>query len=302
MNKVLISGISGFIGKNLQEYLKPNFDIKGISRTTYYDLTYDSVSENDFNQCSIFIHLAGKAHDLKNKSSANVYFEANRDLTIKLFDFFIKSSCEKFIYFSSVKAAADIVDGMLTEEIIPTPKTPYGRSKLEAEEYILSQKLPQNKKVYIFRPCMVHGPYNKGNLNLLYKFVLKGLPFPLGAFHNKRSFTSIENLCFIVQKCIEKDIPGGIYNISDDEALSTIDLVKLIAEVTSKPSRVLNVNKRLIYVLAKIGDLLGLPLNTHRLNKLTENYVVSNKKIKQTLSIDLPKTAIDGLINTIKSF
>lgn len=302
MNTLLVSGISGFIAKNLQEYLQSDYRINGISRSSTYHTTYDSVTQSDFNQCSTFIHLAGKAHDLKNESSSNVYFEVNRDLTIKLFDLFLKSSCEKFIYFSSVKAAADIVDNVLTEDVVSSPKTPYGRSKLEAEQYLLSKKLPKNKKVYILRPCLVHGPSNKGNLNLLYKFVSKGLPFPLGAFENRRSFTSIENLCFIVKQCIEKDIPNGIYNTADDEPLSTVDLVRLIGNVISKPARIWNMNKRLIVALARTGDVLGLPFNSHRLNKLTEDYVVSNQKIKQALSIELPTTAIKGLTKTIKSF
>lgn len=302
MNKVLVSGITGFVGKNLQEYLKSTYEIHGISRSSGYHATYETVGVNDFNSCSVFVHLAGKAHDLKNESSADVYFEVNRDLTIKLFDLFLESSCEKFIYFSSVKAAADIVDGILTEDAIPTPETPYGRSKLEAEQYILSQKLPADKKVYILRPCMVHGPYNKGNLNLLYKFVSKGVPYPLGAFENRRSFTSIENLCFIVKGCLEKDIPSGIYNTADDLPLSTNRLVKLIGDVIERPSKIWKVPKKIIYMVAKVGDFINLPLNSHRLNKLTENYEVSNKKIKEALSIDLPVTAIDGLTKTIKSF
>ena len=149
---------------------------------------------------------------------------------------------------------------------------------------------------------MVHGPHNKGNLNLLYKFVSKGFPYPMGAFDNKRSFTSIENLCFIVKKCLEQNISNGIYNVSDDEPLSSKELVRLMGKTISKPARVLNLNKGLIVLLAKVGDFLKLPLNTHRLNKLTENYVVSNEKIKKALSIDLPISAVDGLTKTIKSF
>ncbi len=305
MDKLLVTGITGFIGVNLKSYVEGAYQCVGVSRVSSKEKglkSYESIGVQDFNEVKAVIHLAGKAHDLKNESSADVYFEVNRDLTVKLFDLFVKSSCEKFVYFSSVKAAADIVDGVLTEDAVPTPETPYGRSKLEAEQYILSQKLPANKKVYILRPCMVHGPYNKGNLNLLYKFVSKGVPYPLGAFENKRSFTSIENLCFIVKECIEKDIPIGIYNTADDEPLSTNALVKLIGDVIERPSKIWKVPEKIIYVVAKVGDFLHLPLNSHRLNKLTEDYVVSNKKIKEALSIGLPVTAVDGLTKTIKSF
>ena len=85
------------------------------------------------------------------------------------------------------------MQGILTEDTIPNPKTHYGISKLQAENYILDQKLPEGKRVYILRPCMIHGPGNKGNLNLLYTLVKKGFPWPLGAFENQRSFLSIDN-------------------------------------------------------------------------------------------------------------
>jgi nucleoside-diphosphate-sugar epimerase len=95
------------------------------------------------------------------------------------------------------------VEGVLTEEVEPKPLTHYGKSKLMAEEYILSQPLSVGKSYYILRPCMIHGPGNKGNLNLLYQIVQKGIPYPLAAFENKRSFLSIENLCFIGAKTLK---------------------------------------------------------------------------------------------------
>src|SRR5690606_1547157 len=116
---------------------------------------------------------------------------------------FLKRDAEVFIYMSSVKAAADTVDGILTEEKQPNPKTPYGQSKRKAEEYLLNATLPEGKRVYILRPCMIHGPGNKGNLNLLYKFVQKGIPYPLAAFENRRSFLSIDNLNFVILQLLQ---------------------------------------------------------------------------------------------------
>src|SRR5690606_9961467 len=105
-------------------------------------------------------------------------------------------------YFSSVKAVADTVEGVLQEDVVGKPLTPYGKSKLEAEQYLLSQVLPEGKRAFIIRPCMIHGPGNKGNLNLLYKVVEKDVPWPLAAFRNQRSFLSIDNLCFLLERMI----------------------------------------------------------------------------------------------------
>ena len=163
--------------------------------------------------------------------------------------------------------------------------------------------LQRDKQVYILRPCMIHGPGNKGNLNLLYNVVKKGIPWPLGDFENKRSFTSIDNLCYVVEGLLTKDIASGIYHMGDDEALSTNELIAIMCEVMGKQPHIWKMNKRFMEGCAGLGTLLHLPLNTERLRKLTENYVVSNTKIKVALGIDkMPVTAKEGLIKTIRSF
>jgi nucleoside-diphosphate-sugar epimerase len=150
---------------------------------------------------------------------------------------------------------------------------------------------------------MIHGPGNKGNLNLLFKIVSKNIPWPLGAFENKRSFCSIDNLMFIFNELIEReDIPSGIYNVADDEPLSTNDLIGLIAQLQNRNPKLWNVSKNFIEGVASIGDKLHLPLNTERLHKLTSSYVVSNAKIKAAIGKPLPVSSRDGLIKTFESY
>jgi len=125
----------------------------------------------------------------------------------------------------------------------------------------------------------------------------------LGAFENRRSFTSVDNLSFVIEQLIIKNIPTGIYNVGDDETLSTNELIALMAKILGMPNRTWNWNKPLIQFCAKIGTVLHLPLNTERLQKLTENYVVSNAKLKQALGItNMPVRAEDGLKKTVNSF
>ena len=300
---ILISGVTGFVGVNLKEYLNSDYNIIGVYRSNNVnEINYSEIDLKDFENINVFIHLAGKAHDLKNVSKPEEYFEVNTDLTIKLFDLFLESNCQKFIFISTVKAAIDKIETVLTEEILPEPQTPYGKSKLAAENYLLSKELPKGKQVYILRPCMIHGPGNKGNLNLLYKLISKGIPYPLGKYDNYRSFTSIENFCFIIDKLIDKDLSSGVYNISDDTPISTKKLVELIGEETLKPAKILRLPKFIIEFIANVGNVLRLPFNSHRLDKLTENYQVSNEKIKKELNIDLPVSTEEGLRETIKSF
>lgn len=305
VSEILVTGLTGFVGSNLNNYLTEEFVVQGVSRKSNADLiSYEELNKPLLNKTKAFIHLAGKAHDLKNTTDENEYFEINFELTKKVFDKFLKSECEVFIFMSSVKAIADEVEEELTENHNPNPITAYGKSKLAAEEYILSKTLPFDKRVYILRPCMVHGPNNKGNLNLLYNFVKKGIPYPFGKYENQRSFLSVKNLCFVIKELIEnKKIPSGVYNIADDTPLSTKNLVLNIGQAIDKELRVLNLPKSVLTILGKIGDILPLPINTEKMHKLTENYIVSNKKIKDAIGIrKLPLSVEEGIHLTIKSF
>ncbi|GAA4205109.1 NAD-dependent epimerase/dehydratase family protein [Pedobacter jeongneungensis] len=289
----LITGINGFVGRNLSKYLGSAKDL---------NLRGDWSNELETGSVLPIIHLAGKAHDMKAASNPDQYYEINFELTKKLYDKFLKSNSKKFIFISSVKAVADVVQGVLTEDSIPNPLTHYGISKLMAEEYILRQPLPPGKSCYILRPCMIHGPENKGNLNLLYKFVKMGIPYPLAAFDNKRSFLSIENLCFVINTLLEQNVKSGVYNIADDEPLSTNEVVKILAKSLNKQPKLWALPIWLVRKVAKIADFIKLPLNTERLDKLTENYIVSNRKIKEAINSPLPVTSREGLSNTANSF
>lgn len=309
---ILITGVHGFVGSNLVSALKKDNTIYGLDIVApekdgvAKTFSWDDLDNGRLPDVDAIIHLAGKAHDTKNKSAADIYFKVNTELTKKVYDYFLShKEIKKFIFFSSVKAAVDKVPGdILTENITPCPVGPYGESKVKAEEYILANlDKADGRQVVILRPCMIHGPGNKGNLNLLYGFVKKGLPWPLGAYDNKRTFTSIDNLKTVIPDLLEKSVESGIYNMADDEALSTNELIEVMCESMGKKAHIWKINKGLISFGTKLGDVLHLPLNSFRLNKLTENYVVSNAKIKSALGIEkMPINARDGLTLTIKSF
>lgn len=325
---ILITGIHGFVGSNLVKALALENTIYGLDIATpekegvVKTFLWEDLERADFPNIDAVIHLAGKAHDTRNKSAADVYFKVNTGLTQRIFDWYMRNSkATKFIFFSTVKSAADRVEGeFLTEDCIPTPVGPYGESKIKAEDYIIEHFAPEalkrpfhnfddtdavvnGKQVYIMRPCMIHGPGNKGNLNLLYGVVSKGIPWPLGAFENRRSFTGIGNLCMVIEGLLTKEVPSGIYHMGDDEALSTNELIEVICETLGKKAHIWKVPKGLMNGLAKLGGWLHLPLNPLRMQKLTENYVVSNAKIKAALGIrQMPFRAKDGLRETIKSF
>lgn len=296
----LLAGASGFVGKNLSSFLEDST----IAVQPLLLRNPDWVKIAPFGD--VIINLIGKAHDHKGEATEQDFFEANYEIVKNLYNYFISSNASLFIHISSIAALEEEnAEGAVSEDYLSSPKSVYGRSKRKAEEFLLNQELPEGKKIVILRPSMIHGPGDKGNLMLLYKIINKGIPYPLGAFNNKRSFIGIDNLCYVIYKIIENkdNITSGAYNIADDEPLSTLQIIETIGRLTSRKARILNVPRYLIRLLAKTGDMLRLPLNSKRLVKMTSNLVVSNVALKKELNINrFPLTAQEGLDKTIKSF
>ena len=287
-----LTGSSGFVGFNIIKYFNNAFSIKKHVRGEKINISQD-----------IVIHLAAYSIDSKKSTNPYKYYEVNTNFTKKVFEAFLKSNAHTFIMFSSVKAVANKSKVKLTEESKPTPTSDYGKSKLLAEQYINSKNIRHKKRVYILRPCLIHGPGNKGNLNLLFKLVSSGIPWPLGNFNNLRSFCSIDNLMFVIKELITRDdIPPGTYNISDDEAISTNNVILLIAKSLNKKPRILKLPKRLIIFLFKIGDYLSISFNLDYLSKLTDSNIICNKKIKKVIGKTFPYSTREGLSNTFIYF
>lgn len=287
--KILITGAYGFVGTNLCRYLVGKghecvaLDIPKAKRDdVLYKAFYswDELDAIEWVGIDAVVHLAGKAHDLQNVSNPQSYFDINVGLTEKVFNA-VNGKVPRFIYFSSSKAAdAD---------------TPYGKSKLAAEQFLAGRAI-------VLRPAMIHGPGNKGNLNLLWGIARRGFPWPLAAFENKRSFTSIGNICAAVEALCERGL-NGIYPIADDEMLSTNRLIELMAEACGRKPRLWRMPMGLMRLGAKIGDVLHLPLNTERLGKLTEDSFVENGALKKHLAWSrMPIRAEDGMRETLRSF
>ncbi len=309
MKRILITGVSGFVGSNLASHFRrqDQFKVFGHSRhpeklknfAEKLEVTFIetlSATQLDAFQIDTVIHTAGIAHDLSGNYRPEDYFRVNFEGTQFIYNEFLKSKAEKFFFISSVKAVADVSVEPLEESVQVQPVTDYGKSKLKAEAYIQSMRLGEGKRFYIFRPCMIHGPGNKGNLNLLYRYVKTGLPFPLGAFHNQRSFLSIDNFSFVVEEFIRDDIGSGIFHVADEGFLSTTELYQLIVSALSKQPRVWNLPEGWIKLMSKITG------QSKSLQKLTEDFVVSNKKLLISIQKPLPVSIKEGLLKTIRSF
>lgn len=298
-SKIILFGGSGFIGNNLLNELKRSHMALDISLR-------NKNWRDKLRGADVFINLIGKAHDHNKTATEAEFYQVNVGLAQDIFSVFIKSDAKLFIHISSLAALEEFESlKPLKEEDSCNPNSWYGKSKREAEKWLLEQRLPENKKLIILRPPMVHGPGDKGNLGLLYKLISRGIPYPLASFENKRSFISIDNFCFFIDELIknEEKLISGIYHISDDELISTNQIIDIIKKVEKKNTPDLSLPKFFVKGLAKIGDIIPIPLNSLRLKKMTSDLMVSNQKIKSALGIEkLPLSAEEGLIKTIKSF
>ncbi len=311
--RILITGVRGFVGRYLLRYLQQagDFHITGASRDKKnlaaiegrFDriCSYDELLMGD-HEYDTYVHLAGKViHDQYNLEEEE-YFQVNFEQTRRIYDQYLKDPrAARFVFLSTIHVLTEKPDRVIDETYEPRPFTPYGKSKFEAENYIQDHAV-DGKGFYILRPSMIHGPGNKGNLNMLYELLKRGYPYPLGSVNNQRTFVSIDNLCFIIHELLVNKIESGLYHVADDEPTYTHDLIRMIAEMSGKKPKMISMPVGLIRAMAKLGNVIPIPINEHRLLKLTENFIVSNEKIKNAIGKELPVRAEDGLRKTLRSF
>lgn len=294
---VLITGASGFVGQSLSGFLE------GEQHTVHTLSLRDRTWKQHFpKEIDAVIHLAAKLPAKNGETlDESEYYWINRDLTLEVFKQFLDSEARDFFFFSSVKAIAESFDGVLTEQTVGYPRTPYGLSKYEAENKLLSTKLPEGKRLFIIRPCLILGSPKNEVLNYLFRRVQKGRSWSLANFHIERSFLSPENLNYLIGEMLKNEnLPSGIYNFADDKPLSVNQLLDSIWQCLDKPTRFRHLSPSVVHGIARVGDMFHLPFNSKRLQKLTDNLLVSNQKIKDALGIEcLPYSPRKGLLRTL---
>lgn len=226
MNRILITGANSYIGTHFAEYLAQwpdDYQVETI------DLIDGSWKEKNFSIYDALFHVAGIAHIKETKSSAHLYYEINRNLSLEVAHKAKADGVKQFVFMSSMSVYG-IDTGIITRNSIPNPKSNYGKSKLEAEEGL--KKLDsEGFKVSILRPPMVYGKGCKGNFQAIVKFVDKFFLFP--KINNKRSALYITNLCSFVKMVIDKNI-SGVFFPQNSTYMNTSEMAKQIATTLNK--------------------------------------------------------------------
>ena len=257
MGSILVTGAGGFVGKALCDLLVDNgMSVRAVLRSTAVeDSVIDCISIGDIDgntdwssaleDIDCVVHLAARVHVMNEESSdpLEAFRRVNTAGSEKLARDAAKAGVRRLIYLSTIKVNGEqTYDIPFNEKVELAPIDPYGLSKWEAENSLRKVSAETGMEVVIIRPPLVYGPGVKGNFLTLLKLISKGVPLPLASVKNKRSLVALSNLVDLIRECIVKPCAAGeAFLVSDDDDLSTAELIKVIAQSMGKSSRLVPV-------------------------------------------------------------
>ena len=310
MNKIGIVGFSGFIGKEICDFLQnKDYEVFYFGRSpslvpqkskfSYFSHDKPIDNYNLLKKCDVVIYLAGVS-EYNNSLSIpkNLYFKSiNCDLTIDFARAAISVGVKRFIFISSIKVNGEKTDigQRFSEKDIPAPEDAYAQSKLDAERGLLSLAAGTGMEVVIIRPPLVYGLDVKGNFGMLINYARKGIPLPLGAINNRRSLVSLGNLVDLIATCIDhSEAANQIFLVGDGNDLSTTELMRGIAKAAMVPSRLIPVP---VYFLELTAFLLRKKMISRR---VLDSLQVDITKARNLLGWSPPFSVEEGLRSCFK--
>lgn len=283
--KILFTGATGFLGKNIRPILEKNYYIKTLGKCEINDYSIDLSKEIPiFNESfDIVLHAAGKAHSIPNtEKEKQDFFDVNLKGTINLCTGLEKTGIPKsFIFISSVAIYGCGSGNCITEDAPLNGTSPYAVSKIKAEKYLTDWCNKHSVILGILRPSLIAGPNPPGNLGVMINGIKSGKYLSISNSIARKSVLMVQDIANIVPLIAKK---GGVYNVCDSSHPSFRELEELIANQLGK-SKPLSIPYKLAKVFAKVGDLLGehSPINTLKLDKITKSLTFSNEKARKEL-------------------
>lgn len=311
-NAVLVTGATGFVAR----YLLPVLHERGWSVIAAVRRPFPSPPPIPLTEVEVgeidgetnwrkalagvdrVVHLAARAHILRD-DAANPeaeFMRTNCEGTANLVRCAIAAGVGHFVFVSSIGAMTTLSAQRLTEASPCRPDTPYGRSKLEAEQALRHLAEKGGMSWTILRPTLVYGAGNPGNMERLIALVRSGLPLPLAGIDNCRSFVFAGNLADAIAHCLtHPQAANQTFLLSDGQDVSTPQLIRLLAESANLPCRLVSVPPAVLRGLGKGGDVLGLPWNSATCDRLLGSLAVDSSRIQTVLSWQPPFTLEEGL-------
>jgi nucleoside-diphosphate-sugar epimerase len=275
--KVLITGANGFVGRALVARLDDQPDCtavcavrnpKGLAAVPVKvvqipDLTANTDWSAALSGVEVVVHTAARVH-VMNEQSADPLAEFRRvnvEGTLALARQAATAGVRRFVFLSSIKVNGEATEPgkPFTADQPPAPVDPYGISKLEAEQGLQELAAETGMSVVIIRPVLVYGPGVKGNFRSMLGWLRRGIPLPLGAINNRRSLVALDNLVDLIMACTTHPAASNqVFLVSDDEDMSTTQLLQRMARAMDTSSRLIPVPAVLIKAVAALlgrGDI-----------------------------------------------
>lgn len=268
-DKCLITGASGFIGRaltkklsadglNLRLVVRNSKNAEGCDHFLVSSIDEYTNWSEAFDDVHCVVHIAGLAHVLSpsNEAELKEAFEKVNTLgTLRLAKDAAAAGVKRFVFISTIGVNGVSNKKPFTAEDAPAPADFYAESKLNAELGLIEISKQTGMELVIIRPPLVYGPNAPGNFGKLAKLAQTGLPLPLGAIHNRKSFVGIDNLVDFIATCLaHPNAAGKTLLVSDDCDVSTTELIKVMAEASGKRAWLIPVP---VAVMRFLGNLLG---------------------------------------------
>ena len=312
MNKILITGGTGFVGKALSKKLISNRFLVNISTRTdklinlkevisynIGEIDHKTDWTNALNKVDCVIHCAAKTQVMNEleKDKLDDFKKVNIHGTINLAEQAASNGIKRFIFLSSIKVNGEktLKSSSFKNYDIAKPEDTYGISKWEAEQELWKISKRTKLEVIIIRSPLVYGHEVKGNLMSLMKLINSGIPLPFGLIKNQRSLVGIDNLVDLIALCIDHpDAAEKTFLVSDGEDLSTPDLINYIA--TSMGCRA-HLFPLPIFLLKFLGSIFG---KQKEINRLVGSLRIDNSFVKETLNWTPPLSIEEGIRRMVK--
>lgn len=295
MEKILFTGGTGFLGKNVRSILDKEYEVTtcGISSEDMIKANLAKETPKLDKHYDIVLHACGKAHVVpKTEAEKQAFFDVNFTGTVNLCDALEEVGVPKAIVFISTVAVYGCEYGdLITEEHPLDGKTPYAKSKIMAEEYLTEWCKKNNVVLGILRPSLLAGKDAPGNLGAMVNGVRKGFYMNIAGGKVVKSILMAEDIARILPSLVEK---GGTYNVCDTRQPSFGELSISVAKQLGK-GKPMNIPYWMAWCMAKVGDLLGskAPINSYKLEKMTKSLTFSNEKARKELGWE-PLSVLDS--------
>ena len=285
MDKLLFTGGTGFLGKNVMPLLKEQYEVTtcGITPDDMIKANLAKSVPELPEHYDLVLHAAGKAHVVpKTEAEKQLFFDINYQGTVNLCDALEKVGVPHALVFISTVAVygCDFGD-MITEEHPLEGETPYAKSKRMAEEYLTNWCKKHGVVLGILRPSLLAGKNAPGNLGAMVNGVKKGFYMNIAGGKVVKSILMAEDIAHLLPLVAEK---GGTYNVCDTRQPSFGEISMEVARQLGK-GKPLNIPYWMAWCMAKVGDLLGskAPINSYKLEKMTQSLTFSNEKARREL-------------------